>query len=206
MSLSPNVRAALRTDVPRLVAIHMEGLGGALTSLGPQVVARYYDRGLVRNDGLLLVADLPDLGVVGLAELDLEDVGLLGRFRLRDGFVLTGSALRRPSTAVRLLRRRNDGFAVPSPRAAFLRFFAVEGHARGRGIGTALLEVAAGAAEAAGHDTIETATTNSRLIAHYVRRFDATVVRSWPGDGPDSTLLRIPLPLRTAGPEGMDAR
>ena len=67
-----------------------------------------------------------------------------------------------------------------------------------------MLEVAARAAEVVGHDTIETATTNSRLIAHYEKRFDATVIRSWTGGGPDSTLLRLPLPLRPAAEEEPD--
>ena len=202
MSVSVRVRKASRADVPRLVEIHTSGLGGALTTLGPRVVARYYERGLDRQDGLLLVADLPSLGVIGLAELDLQDVGLLERFRLRDAFLLALSSLQRPSTAARLMLRRKDGFAVPSQRAAFLRFFAVESHARGRGIGTAMLEAAAEAAEMAGCETIETATTNLRLIAHYEKRFDATVVRRWKGGGLDSTLLRLPLPLRTASSKG----
>ena len=199
---SLNVREAAPPDIDRLVELHMTTLSGGLAALGARAIRRYYSRAMTDSGSLLLVATGEHASVAGLIELELHQRGMLERHGGIDRLVFAGFASRRLVTAARMFVRGRDGFARPSPDAAFLRFFAVEPLARGHGIGGILLRAASHQAEAAGLRAIETATTNRRLIDHYRRQLAATVLRSWGHEPARSFLIRIPLPLPEEAPLG----
>lgn len=198
--MKPTIRPARIEDVEDLTQLHCSSLRGILSELGPTVVRRYYKRAAIDPGALLLVAEQQHAGVVGLLEVELHRRGMFSRHGFVDIVYFLANGILRPHTLLRALVLGRDGFGSPSHDAGFLRFFAISEPFRGLGIGSLMLQYAAERTLSAGMTAIETATSNTRLLAYYQTAFGGERLGArW--DRPSSAVsIRITLPL--PGPSG----
>lgn len=202
--VTPVIRRAESSDIEGISTIHEKSLRGLLAELGGAAIRAYYSGRIASTTsagpGVVLVATTSDGRVLGLLDLDGGGSGLLAGLPRFKRWRIGAAALRRPRSTLRVLRRASEGFAVPSADAAFIRFFAVDPVERGYGVGALLLAQAAHEAETLKCRVLETATSNPRLIDHYLKRRSGEVVRTWSGTGGRSVLVRLPLPLTNERP------
>lgn len=139
------VRRAVAAEVDVVARLHVNAIGeGFLATLGRRFLARLYRRMLRSERSFVLVAaDGTDvLGFVAVAE---DTRAFYREFLLRDGFIAGMAALqgllRRPRHVWETLRYGASADVSGLPRAEVLAV-AVDAAARGRGLGTRLLEEA----------------------------------------------------------------
>ena len=175
-------------DVPEIVKLHAEALGGTLSALGPGVLAAWYRRALAspHHVGFTLRANA-DFGgfVLGATHppslkqdlLRHNMSGLLARVAL--------GALRHPGAGLTLLRsfftRRPDF----DPEMPELTYLAVRPETEGRGFGKLLVETFADSGRLPG-DRFELSVekSNDRALAFY-RNIGFTEVKAYEEFGRD---------------------
>jgi ribosomal protein S18 acetylase RimI-like enzyme len=216
------VRLATSRDVPAVAALHSAAIsGGFLASLGDRFLSRLYSRIIESSHGFLLVADgLRPAARVGDKGTDTSDlagfvagsaeVGRLYReFVRRDGlpvalssgFKLMTSLPRvvenlRYGTRKEPLREGSAPAAGPAGPETELLALAVDGAARRRGIGAALVEsfLDSAATSGSGSARVVVGSENDGALALYRRAGFVQSARLELHSGTESLLLRVRLP------------
>lgn len=164
------IRAGTEADAPAVARLHASEIGeGFLSSLGPAFLARLYRR-IVRHPASLLVVADDGGAVVGFAAATERTGALYRSFLARDGLAAAAvAAPRLVGSGRRLLETlRYPGHAGSGGDAELLAV-AVAAHARGRGLGRALVEgaVAQLVGRGSGSVRVVTASDNGPALALY---------------------------------------
>jgi ribosomal protein S18 acetylase RimI-like enzyme len=213
------VRFATNRDVPAVAALHSAAISdGFLTSLGDRFLSRLYSRIIDSSHGFLLVADglRPPgrSGDEGARATDLAgfvagsaEVGRLYReFLRRDGLAAAlSSGFKLMTSLPRVVENlrygtRNESSrenAVgPAGRETELLALAVDGAARRRGIGAALVEafLTSAARSGSGSARVVVGSENDGALALYGRAGFVPSARLELHSGTESLLMRVRLP------------
>jgi ribosomal protein S18 acetylase RimI-like enzyme len=145
-SQKTKVRAAVASDIPYIVDVHMRSFKGFfLTFLGPAFLRELYTATLVEPSGVIYVAENEE-GICGFVSGTSYISGFYKRLLYlrwwRFALASIASVLRRPSALPRLLR----AFTMPAQTSqldtqATLMSIAVSPELQGSGIGKQLVEV-----------------------------------------------------------------
>lgn len=194
METKITVRVATASDIGFVVSCHKAALpDDVLPAFGEAYLKRFYKATEDLNSAALYIAEEGGTAS-GFALVITEKTSMLGHLGVSSILQFAVSVLLRPTLFVLAVQQSLRKKLFPDEKTAEIAFIAVSEHARGRGVGSALIKTAGEFAHSRELAFMSTKTSNEALAEHYRRSLGAETTDEFNVAGRHYAVLRWPVP------------